>query len=162
MGYHASFLAAENVELGDVSRWFPDYSKTNETIDPFTAATESGFEHGIALAKRGAFVIGIAHDYERFLEPDLVESLSRKGRAITVVLHSVSDTYGFCFARFGALCRVLIRSEGEVVQEVGDPIEEEANADPDFPYDEDQMFAILRSVIEDDFFTPDAIFDVYR
>ena len=116
MGYHAALLAAEHLDVIDVAQCFPNYSPANETIDPYSASTEAGLEEGIALAKNGRFVFGIGHDYERFLGPDLVEELSRKGRAMTVVLHSVSDTYGFCFANLGRLCRVLVRSEGEVLQ----------------------------------------------
>jgi hypothetical protein len=74
----------------------------------------------------------------------LRQSLSRQGRVLAVVWSSVASQYGFRLYAHGSLVRAVQYADGNIVDEEGDALPEEADIElPSWGMDEDWAFTII-------------------
>lgn len=142
MGWNTSFVLAEGMKLADMKRLIPDvFSITKRTVG-WEEASSSGMGNDLALGALPEWGAIWTLNLNVTLFPEVLEAASRKGRAVAVVLSSVSDTYGFEVWLHGKESRRLMRSVGEVVAQAGKPWPEEA--DLDWEDGENALFTLAR------------------
>lgn len=67
--------------------------------------------------------------------------------ALVVLVHSTSSTYGYWYYEDGALVRCIVYSEGEVAEEIGDPLPAETAVEPgDLGIEEDYIFSVAHAL----------------
>lgn len=112
----------------------------------------TSFEQATSLSAQG-LAVGRAADWTVLChsadlpvpDEDLLSRASAGGQALVLILGGTGDVYGMQLLRLGQLLREQIVSEGETVQESGEPIPEEAGLDA-AEHDEDWLFGLMEAV----------------
>ncbi|MFF0609041.1 hypothetical protein ACFYUD_10270 [Nocardia tengchongensis] len=111
---------------------------TGQTLD-IDAVYEHPCDYGIAVVGGWTFVAD--PEFRVSFNDDAVLQVSTKGRALAWVTNSVSTLHGFAWYVDGAPIRRVVYAEGEVVDESGEQLLEEALA-PE-PLSEDYVFEMI-------------------
>ncbi|MFF2554615.1 DUF6461 domain-containing protein [Nocardia sp. NPDC058058] len=111
---------------------------TGESVDIDTVH-ERPCDYGIAMV--GGWTLIADPQFLASFNDDAVREISDHGRALAWVTNSVSTLHGFAWYVDGAPVRRIVYAEGEIVDEIGEPIAEEAAA-PE-PLDEDYVFEMM-------------------
>ncbi|WP_458687105.1 hypothetical protein [Nocardia tengchongensis] len=112
---------------------------TGETLD-IDAVYARPCDYGIAVAGGWTFIAD--PDFRVSFNDYAVLQISPQGRALAWVTNSVSTLHGFAWYVDGAPLRRVVYAEGEVVDESGEPLREEALA-PE-PLSEDFVFEMIK------------------
>lgn len=138
MGWHASGLIVQgNVDPAQ----FPGLPRASGQQLSGDEVYSDGFAGEFATASVGAWNVVADPQLQAAFDDSLVAGLSRGSRALAFVTHGVSTVRGFAWYVDGSAIRRVIYAEGEVAEEYGAPIAEEAGL-PD-PIDEDYVFEIV-------------------
>lgn len=104
---------------------------------------------GQAFSRPVDYAVAVIDGWTSILDPhllltfddDAVLALAGDRRALAYAAHSVSDTYGFTWYSGGQPLRRVIYSAGEIADETGGVLPEEARLEPGI--DEDFVFDII-------------------
>jgi hypothetical protein len=110
----------------------------------FDQATSLGSQ-GLAVGQAADWTV-ICHSADLPIpDEDLLIRASAGGQVLVLILGGTGDVYGMQLLRRGQLLREQIVSEGETVQESGEPMPEEAGLDA-ADHDEDWLFGLMEAV----------------
>ncbi|MFE3988956.1 hypothetical protein ACFXPR_31130 [Nocardia tengchongensis] len=111
---------------------------TGETLD-IDAVYERPCDYGMAVVGGWTFIAD--PEFRASFNDDAVLEISDKGRALAWVTNSVSTLHGFAWYVDAVPVRRVVYAEGEVVDESGERLPEEASA-PE-PLSEDYVFEMI-------------------
>jgi hypothetical protein len=127
MGWNTSVLLAEGLTFADMTRVIPDIFLLTKRTLGWEDASSSTLDRDLALGEVPGWGVLWTPNIRVTLFPEVLEAASSKGRALTLVLSSVVNIYGFCLYTGGQERRRLLRdNRHQIVEDEGEPVPEEA------------------------------------
>ncbi len=143
MGWNFAGLLAESVLAEAAVSALPGRIRPTGARLPGYEALGTGRGIDYAIAQLGTWTV-IADPHLRLVQFEAGAELSRGGRCLAFVVSDVSTTYGFWLWAEGEIRRRVVYSEGELLEEHGEPLAEEAGL-PD-PAVEDYVLELVERV----------------
>jgi hypothetical protein len=125
MGWNTSVLLAEGKPLAAMKRLVPDvFNVTEKTID-FEAAASASLDRDIAIGEINGWGVWFTPNLGATFFSEVLDGASQGGRAVVLVLNSVSTYYAFYLFAEGKQKRKLVRRDRKLLEEAGQPLPEE-------------------------------------